>query len=368
MTQYRVPIVNSSGLTASNIVATDSNGDLTSIGDVGDFSSNQNLIINGGFNFFQRTTPGTLTSVSDNTYGPDRWKVMTQTTSVQIKRVTDLLGVPFKYSCQLKQNQSSAQRMGLLQIIESCQSMSCRSKPITAQVRIKCSSSQPIRIALLEWTYLPDTTLPDFVNDWTSSTYTTSNFFTSANTTVVGVDSVTPTADTWTSLTLTGDVSSSCANLILFIWTEGTAAQDVTLDISECDVHFGSYVRNWSPMNEAIELQMCQRYYEKSYPIDTAVGSASSPGQFASPVMNTALSYVWTIYYLQNKRTAVNPVIYSTYDGASGYLNEVDINGTHVANRAVSISAAGTRTANWYTNNMSVGNYVLLQWSVDAEI
>ena len=46
-----------------------------------------NLLINGGFDFFQRTAPGTPTSRSDDTYGPDRWYHLNQANPVNVERI-----------------------------------------------------------------------------------------------------------------------------------------------------------------------------------------------------------------------------------------------------------------------------------------
>jgi hypothetical protein len=236
--------------------------DGTALDDIAGGYSRGNALINGGFDFFQRTAPGTLTAVADDAYGPDRWNLLTQTASVQIQRVAgDVYSVN---AGRMKQNQASAQRMGLLQIVEAVDSKRFRGKTAIFQARVKCSASQAIRIAILEWTGTADSVTSDVVKDWTSATYTVDNFFLATGLTITAVAAVTPDADTWTAISVSGTVSASCNNIIAFIWTEATAAQNVTLDVTESGLYFGSVVRSWNPRPVAHELALCQKYFYSS--------------------------------------------------------------------------------------------------------
>jgi len=219
-----------------------------------------NAAFNGGFDILQRQqgTESTETSYSDDTYAFDRWNILTQTTSVQCSRQDG--DTRSRYCGRIKQNQASAQRAGMVQILDADTSRRFRSQDVRAQVRIKCSSSQAIRIALVEWTGTADSPTSDIVNDWTSGTYTTSNFFISTTTTVVAVSSVTPSAATWTALSVTGTVSSSCNNLLLMVWSEGTMAQNVTLDVTEVGIFHGAETRLWMPGDATVESQRCRRF------------------------------------------------------------------------------------------------------------
>lgn len=233
-----------------------------------------NALINGGFDFFQRTDPATLTAVSDDTYGPDRWNILTQTAAIQIQRVTgDTNSVN---AGRIKQNQASAQRVGLLQIIEVANSKPLRNRDVVFQARIKCSASQLIRLTLLEWTGTADAVTSDVIKDWTAENY---GDILIAGLTVAGLGGVTPTAAVWTAVRTWGaKVSASCNNLIVFIWTEETAAQNVTLDVTEVGLYSGNIEQPWNPRPAQQEFALCQRYYEKSYANDVAPGTVITNG------------------------------------------------------------------------------------------
>lgn len=336
---------------------------------VGTLPSFYNYLINGGFDYFQRTAPGTLTAIANDTYGPDRWNILTQTTTVQIQRVA---GNIYSVSAgELKQNQAAAQRMGLCQILEASSSVSIRGKTVIAQAKIKCSSSQPIRIAILEWTGTADAPTSNVVKDWTSGTFTANNFFLTSSLTVTAVSAVTPSAATWTTLSVTGTVSASCNNFIVFIWTEGTAAQNVTLDVTEVGLYTGAQIRNWEPRLAQQELAMCQRYYEKSYGIDTPPGTATTSSCNVSAGINSYWCHQLTSYYKMTKRVIVGPTIYSTYTASTTgkATQQLLSNSTFDGDITASVLFSGAN--NWsivLTAFTYATDYATWHWTDDCEL
>jgi hypothetical protein len=332
---------------------------------------NYNYIINGGFAVFQRTSSGTLTAISDDNYGPDRWNILTQTASVQIQRITGSGNC--RFAGQLKQNQAAAQRMGLLQIIACTESTSLR-QTLSFQTQIRCSSSQPIRIAILGWEGTGDSVTSDVVNDWTSGTYTAGNFFLTSNLGVIAVSSVTPTANVWTTLNVNGTGSANYNNLIVFIWTEGTAAQNVTLDITACGLYLSAALRtNYQLRLDGEELVLCQRYYEKSYEIGTAPGSNTWVNtHFWPTVWGIAKSGSGDIngLVLHQRMRTIPAVTFYTPDGTLGavYDNSTgknvsgasDNNPGDTAIYDIKITSAG--------NAITASNYIVFHWTKDGEL
>jgi hypothetical protein len=233
-----------------------------------------NSLINGGMQIDQRYA-GASTAIADDTYCLDRHYVLTQTAAVNVSRQADQEnGTPF--NIRLTQNQASAQRMGLAQIIEGKNVKHLRGSAVTHSARIRCSSSQAIRYAFLEWTGTEDAVTSDVVLDWTSGTYTANAFFLAASLTVTAVGSVTPSANTWQTISHTTSLGSSGNNVICFIWTEGTAAQNVTLDISRWQFESGSTASAFTPRPYTEELALCQRY---CWLAASGLAQAFAPGQ-----------------------------------------------------------------------------------------
>ena len=121
--------------------------------------------------------------------------------------------------------------MGYAQIIEGANCKHLRGKPVTLSGRFRYSNNAAVRVAIIEWTGTEDAVTFDVVNSWTNGTFTAGQFFNSTSTTISGTQNQTPAAATLTDLTpLTVTLGSLFNNLIIFMWTEGTAAPNSTLD------------------------------------------------------------------------------------------------------------------------------------------
>lgn len=236
---------------------------------------NHNLLINGGFQFWQRlATPTTATTMTDDVYNaPDRWYSLVQGAGATINRNAGI-GTS-QYSAKLIAG-GTTNRYGIAQIVEAENSIPMRGNVVSAGVRIKPvnnagSGTRDYRIAILEWTGTADTVTSELVADWTSSTYTTAGFFASTTKTLVGTATVTATHNTETVLSVSGTVSASCNNLIVFVWTEDvpTHASDYVL-IGEAGLYKKVFAsQTWYPRPQAAELALCQRYFYSIISVDS---------------------------------------------------------------------------------------------------
>lgn len=245
-----------------------------------------NVLINSDGRIDERSQ-GTAATTADDAYGSsDRWYSLTQTASITVQKLTDGEDGTAFYQ-QLKQTQASAQRMGRAQIVESVNCKQGRGGAWTLSGRIRCSASQAIRYAILEWTGTANSVTSDVVNSWTNGTFTAGQFFNSTTLNVLGTGSITPSAATWTDITaLSVTAGSSLNNLIVFFWTEGTAAQNVTLDLGKIKLEMGSSATVWRQTDLAAELVKCQRYYEV---ISAANGASAAYGIGQTASTTTAL-------------------------------------------------------------------------------
>lgn len=228
----------------------------------------KNRLINPDGAVYQRSVAAT----ADDAYFADRWYMLTQTNTV----TPSVLNTPedgYPYGVRITQSQASAQRFGFAQIIEGRHCKDLRGEYGTLVPRVRISNSQTIRYAILGWTGTEDSVTSDVVNDWTSGTYTAGNFFISSNLTVLAVGSATPSAAAWTSLgQLSVALGSSFNNIIIFVWTEGTAAQNVTLDFDFVQFERGPGATAFERRPLTVEEMLCYRYYE------VTPGGVSAPG------------------------------------------------------------------------------------------
>lgn len=315
-------IVTDAGARATVKADTTANMIVTSYTPATLLSPNPNLLVNSGFEVDQRIN--SATSRADDVYCLDHWYVLTQTAAIQVTQQTaQENGTP--YSIRLTQNQAAAQRMGLAQIIEGKDCKFLRGYIASMAARIRYSNAAAVRYALLEWTSTEDAVTSDVVLDWTSASYTAGGFFLAANLNVLAVGSLTPSAATWTDLTpIVATVGNSANNIIVFIWTEGTAAQNSTLDIGRAWCGQG-YNARWVQEPFQTNLARCERFFEKSYNIAVAAGSNTKLGLRFVSSGGSASNMGGGIQFRTRKRATSPTMAY--WDGAGNATKMTQRNG-----------------------------------------
>lgn len=228
-----------------------------------------NLLTNPDGRVNQR---GASSGIANDVYAHDRWYVLRQSNNIDVSTVQNAEnGTP--NMIRLSQANASAQRMGYAQIIEGKDCKHLRGKQVTLGGRFRYSNAAAVRTAILEWTGTEDAVTSDVVNSWTNGTFTAGQFFKSANQAVAATQGQTPAAATLTDLTaMSATLGTSFNNLIVFIWTEGTAAQNSTLDFMlQLEKGGSATTREVRPI--ALELEMCRRFYQE---VTEAIGTWAS--------------------------------------------------------------------------------------------
>lgn len=282
------------------------------------------------------------TARADDTYGHDHWYVLTQTASIQVSAQTDQEdGQPS--NARLTQNQAAAQRMGYACIIEGKFCKHLRGQQVTFRPRVRCSSGQAIRIAVLEWSGTEDAVVSDVVNDWTSVDYTdgAAKFFVDANFNPVAVGAKTPAANTWTDMdALTVTLSSTFNNLVLFVWTENTAAQNVTLDIGKVRFVRGPHASNIRLPSFDEVMRYAQRYFEKTYDYGTALATNTNNGAVGNIASAGGFARIHWAFKVR-KRIAPTVTVYSTVSGGTAVIRDENA----AADRAANVQYTGDASA-----------------------
>lgn len=250
----------------------------------GPSTASTNVLHNGDFAVCQR---GTSLSVADGAYGADRWYVL-NTNATTFSRQDGMLGS--RYGGRLNQDNVTAQRMGMAQIIEGQDAIPYRNRTVRFQATIKTSTATSVRMAILEWSGTENTVTRDVVNNWASTTYTAGNFF--IGTVTVNTVSATLAASTSNAVfNISGSVGSSANNIIVFVWTENTAAQNVQITVTEAGLYDGNATQPWLPRPASQEVAICKRYFIQCNSVD--IGLAAN---------NTLLSGMGTIWYPSEMR------------------------------------------------------------------
>lgn len=281
-------------------------------------ASDYDYLINGDGQINQAVAGA---GIADGFYGHDQWVALTQTGTIAVATLTDVEdGLP--NMIRLTQSQATAQRMGYLQPLEASRIKRLRGNLVTMVMRLRNSTGAAIRYAIVEHTGTADTLTKDIVNDWTSGTYTTGNFFAaqSGNITVRAVGAITPSANTLTDATLSATLGSTLNNLYVFVWTEGTAAQNSTLDLA-VNLRRGNASAPIVMRPFDAELIAAQRYYWKTYNYGTAPGSVLSTGS-ASILMHSGgngTSLRYSLRFPARMRAVPTCVVYDEAGNANKF-------------------------------------------------
>lgn len=297
----------------------------------GQLAGMRNKIINGSGGVNQRG----LTSVADDTYFIDRFYVLTESGNVTVAQVTDPeSGASFGF--RLTQPDATAKRIGFATIIESKDIRQYASQAMNFFCRVKLSASTGIRYAIIEHTGTADVVTSDVVNNWASTTFTPSNFFI-AGINILKTGVVTPGAATFGDIDDWAALGASVKNVILFVWSESTLAQNGTLEANRVQYEPGVVVTPFEWRHN--ELALCQRYFFKTF--DQAVAPASGAGlQGALFATHTAAGGFRTTLTFPVEMRA-SPTLVSYNPGAAGAAWRSVITGTAFA--ASASIGVGTR-------------------------
>lgn len=313
-----------------------------------------------------------LTSTADDVYGHDHWYALTQTAAIQLSTQT-LQEDGYSTNARLTQNQAAAQRMGYACILSANVSQRLRGQTVLLNPRVRISAAQSVKAAILEWTGAADAVTSDIVNDWTSTDYTdgAAKFFVDANLTPLGNSVINSGANAWADCTLLPvTVGSSCNNVILFIWTTGTAAQTVALDISEVRLCFGTYKGRIHVPTFHETLQYAQRYYQKSFKYGTAPAQnvaqaegAHFAGQCvgASTIMGCGSSRFPVVMRANPTITTYNPNNVNAQ--MRNITTGVDCSATSTTTGESAVEIITTTPA-----GSAAGNRLYVHWTADARL
>lgn len=268
----------------------------------------QNMIINGGMQVNQRVV---TTGAADDIYINDRFYILTETSTITISQLSNPAnGVPS--AVRLTQAQAGSQRMGVAQIVESINCRDARGQALASNWWVTSSTSQNIKYAILEWPGTADAVTSDVVNNWSSGTYTPGNFFI-GTVNVLQVGTVAVTAATPAVLpAITASAGSSMNNIIVFIWTESTCAQNVTLDLSMVQCALGATLGSFVWPQQPQVLFQCQRYYQKSFAqsIKPAQNTGAGVGWHQGVAASTASSFSFLLL-VQPRTTGISATLYN---------------------------------------------------------
>lgn len=344
---------------------------------VADLFSNKNAIINGDFNIWQYGT--SFVSIASG-YSADRWRFGKAGTTgiIDISRSTDVpnfaqAGRIFNYSllvdCQTADNSVAAGDVAFIeQRIEGYNFVNLAQKQITLSFWVKSTKTG------------------------TSCVFITNN----GNDRTCVKEFTINASDTWEFKTVTFPASPSDGN---WNYTNGIGARvgftlisgstyQATANVYSNGEYYGSVnqinhydspsnnfricgvqlergiiATDFEQRNFQHEVNLCQRYYEKSYSISTALGTVTDNGQFSYPAINGTQCF-GTAFFKTRKRGVPSITSYSPVSGTAGKIYQVA-----GSDRDSVITGIGETSFNIYgTTSYSASTSAAVHWAANAEL
>jgi hypothetical protein len=246
----------------------------------------KNLLTNSSFKVWQRMASTGAAAVSDGAMLADGWFGLESSGSAILKA---------SYSAansymEVQQSVASSIRIGAGQCLWASDTYNLRGSKVTLafDVAVNVATAPTIRAAVLEWTGTADSATRDVVNDWTSGTFTTGNFFKSTNFVLAGIGSVTIPLGSGgafhTGYVTTSAITSSANNLIIFLWVQDTFGTLEAFRIKNPTLVRGSFPGMYTDQEEALERVCCLKRFCKTFPTGTTPANnagftGSLPGQ-----------------------------------------------------------------------------------------
>jgi hypothetical protein len=376
----------------------DSTGRLAKIDDkgaiafVGDADLN-NYLQNSGFWFAQRQTPGTNTAYSSTAgraMSANRWGITNENASVNFQRV-DTGGAPEtglqgKYYGNFTKI-TSAGKIVVTQVVEARDAQSLRGRTVRFQLWMKADSARTVRLGLVQLQSaaaddtIPATYISAFGGTGTDPTLGTNLAYiapkagvTPDNCTVNGNACDCSVTTAWQRFGAVFDVPSTCKNVIVSVWSNAqvTAASGI-ISLAQASLTDGYEVQDWAPLDVAEELRNCQRFYCKTFPIDTAPAQNGGTTDSVRCILGfagaTALAAVLHWRYPVVMRAAPTTVV--TYNPGAANAQVRQTSGTAADLTATATQNVGATSLDVTATGAAgglVGNQASVHISADAEI
>ncbi|MFT7086998.1 MAG: hypothetical protein ACJAZX_000421 [Rickettsiales bacterium] len=308
--------------------------------------SGLNHIINGNFDIWQRG----IVFDQSHSFGPDRWRVWNSGSSaVSFARQEFVLGqneVSNEPKYYININCTNANdSVGLLQYIEDVRTLA--NKTATISFWAKADSNRTF-ITRLDQRYSSNS------GDEDLGVVATHNLTTS-----------------WQKFTHTVNIPSIAGKILgeghfLKLVMVNPNNETSSIDIAQVKIEEGEFVTSFKSRHISEELALCQRYYQKSYPMDTSPGTITGEGILSYFSDRVSMTQGGQISYVPEMRIVPSMDVYDPKVGTLGVghrsdgakLAFINMGGGHNSRQGRFYFPAGQSTGRWIT----------WHWTADAEL
>ena len=333
----------------------------------------KNRLVNGSFGIAQRGTSFTSTSSlnNDDTYNLDRWFVLSDGNDV-VDITQETSTVPTNELTAIALDvETINKKFGIAQIIEQVNCIGAIGNTVTLSFQAKVSATTKldnVKCAIVAWSGTADTVTSDIISAW-GAEGTNPTLIANATYENTPVNLNLTTSYATYSVSAAVDTAST-KNIIVFIWSDVT---DTTLGdflyITNTQLEVGSTATPFERRLYGQELQLCQRYYEKSYNVLTAPATVTDEGRYILQGSSDSGNNLSVPIFMQvSKRAAPTFTGYIASTGASGswFYGRNGASG----NAAITFINVGTQMAQAFVNVGSawVVCYAIGHWTSSAEL
>ena len=241
----------------------------------------RNKIINGDFSIAQRGTSFTSGANDDDAYTLDRWYILSDGNDA-IDVTQETTTVPTNQLTAIALDVETAdKKFGIAQIIEQKNCVGLIGNTVTLSFKAKVSATTDldnVKCAIVAWDGTADTVTSDIISAWGAEG---TNPTLIANATYENTPANLNVTTSYATYSVTANVdTASTKNIIVFIWSDvTTVATGNFLYITDVQLEAGTTASDFEFLPYDVNLQRCQRYYQKS--LAGAGGSNSGGGQVA---------------------------------------------------------------------------------------
>jgi hypothetical protein len=345
--------------------------------------SNRNKIINGAMTIDQRNAGAAVTLGATASFPVDRWKSHEDTDgSATAQQVSD---APAGFSNSIKVTVTSTdasltglQYFDVRQQIEGYNIAdlsfgTAAAKAVTISFWVKSSvtgtygggisngafnRSYPFTYSISAadtWEYKTITISGDTSGTWTTTNGTGMYLFFNLGS---GPDYA-GTAGQWNAA---GDLAATgTTNLI--------ATSGATFYLTGVQLEAGDTATPFEHRSFGAELALCQRYFEKSYDLETVAGAANENGMAITWAASVSNYYSFSTKFLVSKRATSTVTIYNPSSGTTSEMRNTDSGGAVTVAGISNVGQTAPFVFLYSSSAVSVdGNRYSTQWTASAEL
>lgn len=314
-----------------------------------------NLLINGDLRVWQRGTSFVPAAAPGGTFTADRWH---STRSVAGSTVSRQTGTSAQYALRVQRDSGNASTAAitLSQSLESADCIGLAGLPVTFKMRAKCGANYSPTSSALAVIVASGTGTDQNIQ----SGYTGQNNFLNTSFTLSTTQAI---------FEATATIPSGATELCVYysMTPTGTAGAADWFEIEEVQLVVGDYAGNFPYRSFAEELALCQRYFQKSYDLSVAPGTATSnPGSNAvTPRVADQNDRFPIVFKTRMRDLPPTVTLYNYQSGASGSLR--DTTGA-VDRNATTENANGMGAYIFFSVNPTANNKHYFHWAASAEL